>query len=280
MGVAVKILVTGAAGFLGSHVVDALAHSGHSVGGVDNLSTGKLEWCAVPLERDTFEESRHLRDSDVIVHCAAVADISRNWIPFHNRNELWRTNVEDTLAMLERLALGAACKHLIFISTAAVDSPQQSPYTASKIAGEAMCKAYCQALGIHLTIVRPVSMLGKRYHHGHIVDFVRMAARDGVIRAKDNGRQRKPYCHVKDVAKHIADEALDPSPGMCITTVVPGVAWGIAWTAELLKCPITFGVDDRGWKGDPDVSAYTSDSPTNGVATWVQETIDWCRSQL
>lgn len=270
----VRILVTGAAGFLGSHVVDAL--NNHDVQGVDNLSTGRREWCPWIEERN-FCFSEHLRTSDVIVHCAALADISQNWLPNNNRADIFVNNVTNTVSMLEGLAVGTTCKHLVFVSTAAVESPQQSPYTASKIAGEAMCRAYCQALNIHLTIVRPVSILGKRYHHGHVWDFTRMAMRDGIIRAKDNGHQRKPYCHVESVAALIHSAILDGGKKEHIVRV-PGYPWGIAWTAKLLGVSVEWSNDDRGWTGDPDID--TRYFCSGDAAPWVQETIDWCKQEL
>lgn len=281
------VLVTGGAGFLGSHVVDALIVKGVAVAAVDNLVTGRAEWCAAPLVTSDFHEAEHeLRGADAIVHCAAVADISHNWAPNHNRRNIFRANVLELHYMLEVLAKGTMCKRFVFVSTAAVDAPQQSPYTASKLAGEAMVRAYCQALNIALTIVRPVSMLGPRYHHGHIADFVRMQHKNGAIDAKDNGHQRKPYVHVRDVAdrivRHLATESLGFStivPGVengATVDIVPGVPWGICSTALLMNCPLRRPTNERGWMGDPDVNHFID----GDASPWVLETIEWCRKEI
>lgn len=275
--------MTGGAGFLGSHVVDELLrrkdimHDGEEteVVAVDNLTTGREAWCACPLDTVDFFAAAQLRVATAIIHCAALADISENWTPNHNREHIFRTNVQHLHYMLEQLARGAACRRFIFISTAAVDAPQQTPYTASKIAGEALVRAYCQALNIHLTIVRPVSLVGKRYHHGHIADFVKMEKEHGVIRAKDNGHQRKPYASVVEAAHTIANMLHGYQSSEYIETI-RGVAWGIGWTAELMKCPIEYANVTRGWTGDPDVDAFT-----RGDATpWFEEAIEWCRKEV
>jgi len=265
-----NILVTGAAGFLGSHVVDALLAAKHEVLGVDNLSTGKREWCAAPCLTADFSAVTH-GDPDVIVHCAAVADISQNWAKQHNRDAIYATNIDSLIVFLERLP--ATVKRFVFVSTAAVTAPQVSPYTASKIAGEALCKAYCQRRGIGLTIVRPVSMLGPRYHHGHIADFVRTKKRDGHITAEYSLGAYLPYAHVTEVARLLRGAAEDISD-FCGTVTVPGRRWQAWDTVVMLEGRVFYTPDER--PADPQVDAFESGSP----AEWVQETIDWCQEHL
>ena len=278
-----RVLVTGACGFLGSHVVEHLLPD-HRVYGIDNLSTGRREWWfgnERDLEVDTFEA--HTCEPEAIVHCAAVADISQNWRDSRLRRRLFETNVESLVNMLECLP-ASPCKHFILISTAAVDAPQTSPYVASKIAGEAFCRAYCDHYKIPLTIIRPVSMLGERYHHGHVRDFVRMAIDNGRIQALDNGSQHKPYNHVAVVARTVrtclkSPEHYEIRGG---NIVVPGMSWSIGQTIarirQLMKRDIAvrLGDTDRGWPGDPDVNHFID----GDARDFIDETIEWCIRDL
>lgn len=265
----VNILVTGAAGFLGSHVVDALLAADHEVLGVDDLSTGKREWCAAPCITSDFSAAP-LEGVDAIVHCAAVADISQNWAKQHNRDAIYASNIDSLIVLLERLT--PRVKRFVFVSSAAVTAPQVSPYTASKLAGEALCLAYCQRLGIGLSVVRPVSMLGKRYHHGHIADFVRMVKHDGEIRAQGSMTAIRPFAHVVNVALALIS-LLTGGPGYEIITI-PGRAWNAWGTAELLNELVDTRMAER--PADPDVDAFAEGS----AEEWVRETIDWCQEHI
>lgn len=269
-----KILVTGAAGFLGSHVVDKLLADGHDVAGVDDLSTGFGPWCKARLFTYDFSAAP-LDDTDAVVHCAAVADISHNWSKHHdNRADIYSTNIDSLIVFLERLYTSApGLQRFVFVSTAAVEAPQVSPYTASKIAGEALCKAYCQQSKVGLSIIRPVSMLGKRYHHGHIADFVRMKKRAGVIHSHGSMGARRPYRHVSDVADMIASEVRKEGP-MTTTVTMSGRAWRAWDTAALLGVAVTEEVRER--PGDPNVQALMGGDATE----WVQETIAWCEENI
>ena len=261
-----NILVTGAAGFLGSHVVDALLAAKHEVIGVDNLSTGKREWCEATLITTDFylAPTEHV---EAIVHCAAVADISQNWAKQHNRDAIYATNIDSLIVFLEHLP--TTCKRFVFVSTAAVTAPQVSPYTASKIAGEALCKAYCQRRGIGLTIVRPVSMLGPRYHHGHIADFVRQGNK---ILPSGDIYVKRPYAYVCGVARRISALFDVNEPSALLT--IPGRAWAAEETARLLRASISVVRTERA--ADPDVEDFAPGSPQE----WVQETIDWCQEHI
>ena len=76
---------------------------------------------------------------------------------------------------------------------------QTSLYAASKLAGEALIQAYCAAFGMRGFIFRFVSILGERYSHGHVFDFIQQLSADPTrITVLGDGRQRKSYLHVQD----------------------------------------------------------------------------------
>ena len=112
-------------------------------------------------------------------------------------------------------------------------------------------------------------MLGKRYHHGHIADFVRMRKRNGVLRPKGTLTTPRPYIHVTHVAVIIRACATILSPNEGIVTS-PGRTWAASQTADLLRFDSIEGPAPR--PADPEVDAFIDGDATE----WVKETIDWC----
>ena len=218
--VEVKAFVTGAAGFIGSNLVDALLRAGHSVVGYDNFSTGRQEFLMHALEFPTFclhhgdildlptlEDT--MAGADTVFHLAAHADVRSG--PECPQVDL-RQNTVGTSNVLEAMRAGAV-KRIAFASTGSVyGEPQQFPtpedvpfpvqtslYAASKLAAEALITAYCAAFGMQCWIFRFVSILGERYTHGHVVDFVRqLQQHPEYLAVLGNGRQRKSYLYVQD----------------------------------------------------------------------------------
>lgn len=223
-----RILVTGGAGFVASHITDHLIRAGHSVIVIDNMCTGKIE------NVNTNAELVHddvgtcsLPDHDAIIHAAAYADLRRNWNDVGERHRVYEENVDVTRALLERTE-----KPFIFVSTASVygsamprpllsgdgdrigtikyehatkeheatPATCESPYAASKMACEAMIASYAFKRGNPWKIGRLVNVVGARTAHGVIGDFVRMYRETGKIHAADNGKQHKSWVNVHDVA--------------------------------------------------------------------------------
>ena len=267
-----RVLVTGGAGFVGSHVVDRLVDDGHEVTIWDDFSTGR----AANLNPAAKVHHRSILDSlasmvadqepqDAIVHCAAKADISQNWMSFPGRHELLATNIEGTVRMLEYATWQLSLQAFVFVSTAAVygsggggqlfnvNSPTraESPYAASKIAGEALVQAYGHRHGWRTPILRLVSCVGERYRHGHIADFVRQAREDGTVHALDNGRQRKSFVHVRDAASRIVTAMTGRN---AVENIAAG-AWSCRDTAAVMQLdrPVRFvwSAEEKGWTGDP-----------------------------
>lgn len=218
-----KALVTGGAGFIGSHVVDALLASGISVVVYDNFRTGQRLF--LPSENtpgfkvvtgDTLDGhalETAMAGCDFVFHFQANADVRGG--PTKTRVDL-EQNTIATWNVLEAMRK-TNVKGIAFASSATVygepevfPTPenyaplQTSLYGASKYAGEAMIQAYCEYFAMRCFIYRFVSWIGERYTHGVIFDIMKklMAAPDRLALLGD-GTQKKSYLYVKDGVRGI-----------------------------------------------------------------------------
>jgi UDP-glucose 4-epimerase len=274
-----RALVTGGAGFIGSHLVDRLLAEGWAVTAFDNLSTGRRGFLSGAegqsafrlVEADVLTEGARLeeamQDADVVFHLAAHADV--RFGPDDPRRDL-EQNAIATFNVLEAMR-GAGVPDVVFASTGAVygepsvhptpeDAPfpaQTSFYGASKLAGEGLVAAFCEAYGMRGWIFRFVSILGERYSHGHVFDFVKKLRHDpSMLEVLGDGTQRKSYLHVADCVEAML-LALERAEGRLNMfnlgndehcSVNDSVGW---ITAELgLRPEITYSGGRRGWIGD------------------------------
>lgn len=213
-----RACVTGGAGFIGSHVVDALLEVGWNVRVVDNARTGR--WGFVDVENfklDVTTDDLHpaFDGCDWVVHLAANADVRHG--PEHPFYDL-EQNTMGTARVLDAMRI-AGVPNIFFASSASVYGTltgtlteygqmpvQNSLYGASKLAGEALCEAYSASFGINATIGRWVQILGERYLHGHVIDIIRKIQRDpDVVTVLGDGTQRKNGLYVKDLARGIVE---------------------------------------------------------------------------
>jgi UDP-glucose 4-epimerase len=273
-----RVLVTGAAGFIGSTLTDRLLSLGHTVVGVDNLSTGQPEFIAAAkanplftlrvhdlLDLDALVESTN--GMDLVVHLAANADV--RFGPDHPRRDL-EQNIIVTWNVLEAMRRNGV-KRVAFSSTGSVygespviptpeDAPfpvQTSLYGASKVSAEGLISAYCESFGFEGYIYRFVSILGERYTHGHVLDFYKSLMADPArLRVLGNGKQRKSYLYVQDCVDAILltlEKAKDKVNLFNLgTNEYCQVTDSIGWiTAHLGVSPqLEFTGGDRGWIGD------------------------------
>jgi len=214
--------VTGGAGFIGSHLVDRLLQSGHTVIAYDNLSTGQERFLEQALASPRFtlvrgdtldleHLTRAMRDSrpDFVFHLAANADV--RFGTQHPRKDL-EQNTIATFNVLEAMRLNHV-RRIAFSSTGSIygepdvfPTPESAPfpiqtslYGASKLAGEGLIEAYCEGFGFQAYIFRFVSILGERYTHGHVFDFYKsLRANPGELQVLGDGHQRKSYLYVQD----------------------------------------------------------------------------------
>jgi UDP-glucose 4-epimerase len=219
-----SIFVTGAAGFIGSNLVDRLLADGARVTGWDNFSTGQEKFLTGALQHPGFRLVRGdnldlpaltdaMRGADFVFHLAANADIKDGWQ--HPRKDL-EQNTIATFNVLEAMRANGV-KRIAFSSTGSVygealvtpEKPtpetdafpiQTSLYGASKTAGEGLLAAYAEGGQIDEAYVfRFVSILGERYTHGHVFDFYKqLLEHPERLRVLGDGTQRKSYLYVQD----------------------------------------------------------------------------------
>lgn len=252
-----KIAVTGGAGFIGSHVCDVLQEQGRDFEIFDRLAPrGHYSFRSrgvVNLEEGGYS----FYGFDAVIHLAAYADISRNWVSRYEREDLYRDNIYALIATLEA---SPPDQPFVFVSSCAVGL-SDSPYAATKRLGEDLTKSYKPK---HGKVVRLVSCVGERYSHGHIKDFVDKAKRGEPIIPLDDGRSPKSFVHVRDAAEAIVNQATngEVNQGLDIVgaalgrskevyTVAAGT-WGWRDTLAMMGIQAERWEDKRsGWRGDP-----------------------------
>ena len=273
-----RVLVTGAAGFIGSNMTDRLLSGGHSVVGFDNFSTGQrgvLESAmsqaqftlheADLLDRDSL--ARAMKGAELVVHFAANADV--RFGTEHPRKDLDQNTIA-TWNVLEAMR-EQGCKRIVFSSTGSVygepeifPTPETCPfpvqtslYGASKLAAEGLIQAYCEGFGMQSYIFRFVSILGERYTHGHVFDFYQqLAEHPEHLHILGDGHQKKSYLYVQDCIDAILI-ALDHVGGK-VNTFNLGtdeyceVNDSIGWICEHLGLHprLSYSGGERGWIGD------------------------------
>jgi UDP-glucose 4-epimerase len=276
----VKALVTGAAGFIGSNLVDRLLARGDEVVAYDNFSTGNRQFLAEALkspkcrlvEGDVLDGETlgaAMRGADIVFHLAANADV--RFGTEHPQKDLDQNTIA-TFRVLEAMRQ-AGVKRIAFSSTGSIygdatvfptpeDAPfpvQTSLYGASKLAGEGMISAYCEGYGFSAWIFRFVSILGERYTHGHVFDFYKRLLADPThLHVLGNGKQRKSYLYVHDcvdaIFTAIERGGVEGKAGIFNlgTDEYCQVTDSIGWiTGALGLTPrLTFAGGDRGWIGD------------------------------
>jgi nucleoside-diphosphate-sugar epimerase len=181
-----KCLVTGAAGFIGSHLCEQLLFAGHEVTGLDNFITyypratkeanlnefaahPKFRFATLDLRDDPLDHL--LEDADVIFHLAAMPGLVQSWTNF---DTYWTCNVQGTQRLLEAVKRsGKRLQRFILASTSSVygrfasgdeSLPTRpiSPYGVTKLAAEHLCRSYAEACDLPLVILRYFSVYGPR----------------------------------------------------------------------------------------------------------------------
>jgi UDP-glucose 4-epimerase len=273
-----KAFVTGAAGFVGSNLVDRLLQRGDEVVAYDNLSTGMTEFLAEArksrrfsfVKADVLDEvalARAMNGADIVFHLAGNADVrfntryprkdlELNTIATHNVLEAMRAN------SVKKIAFSSSGS--VYGEAPVIPTPETCPfpvqtslYAASKLAGEGLISAYCEGFGFQAWIFRFVSILGERYTHGHVFDFYKkLLENPRELVVLGNGKQRKSYLYVQDCISAIftaLDKAHDHVNVFNLgTDEYCDVNDSIGWITEALGLSPrrVYAGGDRGWIGD------------------------------
>lgn len=277
------VFVTGAAGFIGSSLVDRLLADGKRVIGWDNFSTGQREFLQGALahpkfrlvEGDCLEASaltRAMAGCDFVFHLAANADVR---FGLEHPHKDFQQNAFATFNVLEAMR-ATGVKRLAFSSTGSVygeaetiPTPENHPfpvqtslYGASKLAGEGFIHAYCEGYGFEGYIFRFVSILGERYTHGHVFDFYKqLLAHPDHLKVLGDGTQKKSYLYIGDCLEamlHVANRATAKLSRHHVETYNLGTA-GYVQVNDSVKCICTalglkpkleYSGGNKGWVGD------------------------------
>jgi UDP-glucose 4-epimerase len=302
--------VTGAAGFIGSHLVDRLLAAGIKVVGYDNFSTGYAEFLSdarrepafTLIEADLLDAPRlttAMRGCSAVFHFAANADVRFGLE--HPRRDL-EQNTIATFNVLEAMRENDV-QDIVFSSTgsvygetAVIPTPEDAPfpiqtslYGASKLACEGLIASYCEGFGTRAWIFRFVSILGERYTHGHVFDFYKqLLAEPAYLRVLGDGHQRKSYLYVQDCIDAIFCAMRRARNKVNVfnlgTDEYCEVRESIDWiTAHLGLAPrLEFSGGERGWIGDnPFIFLDTArirvlgSQPGLTIRQGVIRTLDW-----
>ena len=271
-----KVFITGGAGFVGSNVADKLLDMGCEVTVYDNFKTGQDSFIEnvkskINLIKGDITDLDSLKTAmqghDFVFHLSANADV-RGGVK-NTRIDL-EQNTIGTWNVLEAMRLNNV-KGIAFSSTSAIyGEPDKFPtpetycpvqtslYGASKLAGEAMIQAFCEGFGIKSWIFRFVSLIGERYTHGVIFDFVKKLNKNPKeLEILGDGEQKKSYLYINDCVNAMmfaienADEKVNIfNLGNVEYMNVKDVAKIIIEEIGLSDVEYKFTGGEKGWIGD------------------------------
>ncbi len=224
-----KYIVTGAAGFIGSNLVDYLLSQGKDVAGIDNFTSGRMEnlddaFCNYRIQfalhnediRDTYAMAKIIKEGDIVFHFAAIPSVIASIV---NPDESMDVNSNGTLQLLKVAAKNKA-KRMIFSSSAAVYGDSEfinkndvfvptnpaSPYAASKVAGESLLTAYSVISDLEMCILRYYNIFGPRQnpnsmYSSAIPKFIKAFINNEQITVFGDGEQTRDFTHVSNVVQ-------------------------------------------------------------------------------
>ncbi|MGB9635803.1 MAG: NAD-dependent epimerase/dehydratase family protein [Thermoplasmata archaeon] len=274
-----RCLVTGGAGFIGSHLVDALVSNGHEVTVVDNLSGGKLEYLKRHIDAgrinfikgdilDTKVITKAVEGKEIVFHLAANPDIrhgtanpgvdlTQGVVATHSVLEAMRNkNVPKIVFSSSSVIYGEAKK---------IPTPEDygplipiSLYGAAKLGAEGFITAYCSSYGMQAWIFRFANVVGPRGTHGVIVDFInKLKKNQNELEILGNGRQTKSYLSVEDTVHgmlYAMENSNDPVNIFNIGTDdwinVTRIAEIVVEELNLEDVKFKYTGGERGWSGD------------------------------
>jgi UDP-glucose 4-epimerase len=281
----VNILVTGGAGFIGSHLCDALIQLGHEVLAIDNLSLGREENLQHLANVSAFEfiqgdvlDSALLeslladRRPDCVFHMAANSDIARSHAnPSVDLDNTFLT----TFSVLDAMRKCGIVK-IAFASTSAVYGEAKgqiredfgplkpiSHYGAAKLASEAFISSYAENYGIQSWITRFPNVVGPRATHGAVYDFVhKLIKTPGRLEVLGDGTQEKPYLAVQDLVSAMLLVWRSTNERVNIYNVGAPTSSKVSDIARIVieegsePAEVAYTGGDRGWIGDVPKFAY------------------------
>jgi UDP-glucose 4-epimerase len=244
------VLVTGAAGFIGSTLCRTLLSSGRRVVGYDDLSRGRREFLppGMPLVEGDIRDGTRMRDTveaaapDLVVHLAAM-----HFIPdcIARPADTMDVNVEGTRRVLDSCR-GSSVRRVVVASTGAVYAPSDAPcheertsigplevYGESKLAAEQLVANFQRETGVSATVLRLFNAIGRNETNPHVVPHIFESVRASDTIRLGNVAPRRDYIDTRDIADAILASAEGPD-GLSVFNVGTGVAWSVQDIVERL----------------------------------------------
>ncbi len=279
-----EAMVIGGAGFIGSHLCDALLEGGHKVICVDDFSLGTKEniahlqgndkftlYKADAADKEALDGIFEKTDPEIVYHLAANSDIQASAV---NPDVEYRNTYTTTYNVLYCMKKNGI-KRLFFASTSAVygdkrdvlldeNTPNLSPisyYGAAKLGSEALISAFTYMNDLRSLVFRFPNVIGPRLTHGVIFDFIRKLQKDSSqLEILGDGRQTKPYIYVADLVNAIIRFTLSDSEktaaislynlGVDGETSVTHIADILCEEMGLQDVQYHYTGGEGGWKGD------------------------------
>jgi len=220
-----KVLITGGAGFVGSHLVDSFLLEGYRIVVLDNFEFGRMENVNVHLKNENFvfvegdirdrkTVRRAMKGVDAVIHLAALIDVEES---VKNPCETFDVNVTGTFYVLEE-AVRSGVQRFVYASSTVVygdtdqlplceDFPFKllSPYAASKASSECYCMAFHETYGLETVVLRYFNIYGCGQEHnpygGVVIRFVKNALKGKPLTVFGNGNQTRDFVYVDDVVR-------------------------------------------------------------------------------
>lgn len=218
-----QVLVTGGAGFIGSHIVDALVDAGARVRVLDNLSNGNMDNLARVRRQIEFVRGditdfvqclSAMRDVEVVFHCAAQISVAESVV---NPKRCYDTNIFGTYNLLEAARLNKVARFVLSSSAAVYGKVEGvcreelacaplSPYGYSKFIGEQLCQSYAKLYGVATICPRYFNVYGERQnpyspYAGVRAIFVAALREHKPITVFGDGEQTRDFVFVKDIVR-------------------------------------------------------------------------------
>jgi len=216
-----KVIVTGGAGFIGSHITDLLVDEGHEVFVLDNLSSGRLENVnkeANFIEIDILNSStsKYFKGVDTVFHVAAMPRVQPS---IYDPIESNKQNVDTTLKMLFESKENKVRRFVFSSSSSVYGNAKQlpttencptdplSPYALQKLIGEQYCKLFSTIYGLETVCLRYFNVYGERMPdndlaYSTVISVFKKQKQQGLaLTINGTGEQRRDFVYVKDVAK-------------------------------------------------------------------------------
>jgi len=281
-----KILVTGGAGFIGSHLTDYLMKAKCDVTVLDNLTSGSLKNIEQWLEngrfklvegdlKDPADVEGAIKGVELVFHLAANPEVR---VGETDPTVHFQENLTATFNLLEAMRKSASAKILVFTSTSTVygepkifPTPEDygplipiSTYGASKLGCEALAFSYAHTFGLRTLVFRFANVVGSRATHNVLFDFIKkLKANPRMLEILGDGTQKKSYLHVEDCISailHVTNNFLEGEDRTGVYNVGSLDQITVRTIAEIVveemglrgvKFVFTGGVEGgRGWRGD------------------------------